>query len=265
MADATSAPRWSRPLLPGDLYEGSPTSRTTRDWVVDVLMLIVASVVGLIILATTARDHSHLMMAVDVGLGVVSLVLLWWRRRHATAVAGITVSLSAVSALAAGAGTAALFTAAIRSPRRDLAWLTAAAVASSSVYPLVYPQGNRGWGYVEELVLGLVINALVIGWGLFVRARRALIHSLRARAEAAESGRELEVARARDAERRRIAREMHDVLAHRVSLVSLHAGALEFRPDAPPEEIAAAAGVIRASARDALQELRDVIGVLRED
>jgi signal transduction histidine kinase len=105
----------------------------------------------------------------------------------------------------------------------------------------------------------------VIGWGLFVRARRALIHSLRERAEQAESERELEVAHAREAERRRIAREMHDVLAHRVSLVSLHAGALEFHPDAPPEEIAAAAAVIRASARDALQELRDVIGVLREE
>ena len=57
---------------------------------------------------------------------------------------------------------------------------------------------------------------------------------------------------------------MHDVLAHRVSLLSLHAGALEFRPDAPPEEIAEAAGVIRATAHAALQELREVIGVLRE-
>ena len=57
---------------------------------------------------------------------------------------------------------------------------------------------------------------------------------------------------------------MHDVLAHRVSLLSLHAGALEFRPDAPPEEIAEAAGVIRATARDALEELRQVIGVLRD-
>ena len=57
---------------------------------------------------------------------------------------------------------------------------------------------------------------------------------------------------------------MHDVLAHRVTLLSLHAGALEFRPDAPPEEIAEAAGVIRASAHAALQELREVIGVLRE-
>jgi signal transduction histidine kinase len=69
---------------------------------------------------------------------------------------------------------------------------------------------------------------------------------------------------AQEAERLRIAREMHDVLAHRVSLLSLHAGALEFRPDASPEEVAEAAAVIRASARAALEELRDIIGVLRE-
>jgi signal transduction histidine kinase len=57
---------------------------------------------------------------------------------------------------------------------------------------------------------------------------------------------------------------MHDVLAHRISLLSLHAGALEFRPDAPPEEIARAAAVVRASAREALEDLRAVIGVLRD-
>jgi signal transduction histidine kinase len=58
---------------------------------------------------------------------------------------------------------------------------------------------------------------------------------------------------------------MHDVLAHRISLLSVHAGALEFRPDASPPEIAQAAGVIRASAHQALQDLREVIGVLRDD
>src|SRR5690348_16266362 len=57
---------------------------------------------------------------------------------------------------------------------------------------------------------------------------------------------------------------MHDVLAHRISLLSLHAGVLEFRPDAPPEEIARAAGVIRASAHQALEDLRAVIGILRD-
>src|SRR5207244_3621409 len=57
---------------------------------------------------------------------------------------------------------------------------------------------------------------------------------------------------------------MHDVLAHRISLLSLHAGALEFRPEAPPEEVARAAAVIRASAHQALEDLRAVIGILRD-
>ena len=55
------------------------------------------------------------------------------------------------------------------------------------------------------------------------------------------------------------------MLAHRISLLSLHAGALEFRPDAPPDEVARAAGVIRGSAHAALQDLREVIGVLRAE
>ena len=104
----------------------------------------------------------------------------------------------------------------------------------------------------------------MLGWGLFARARREQVLSLHERAAQLEAEQRLRLDQAREAERRRIAREMHDVLAHRVSLLSLHAGALEFRPDAPPEEIAEAAGVIRASARTALEELREVIGVLRD-
>ncbi|TQM16405.1 sensor histidine kinase, partial [Pseudonocardia kunmingensis] len=65
------------------------------------------------------------------------------------------------------------------------------------------------------------------------------------------------------AARETVAREMHDVLGHRLSLLSVHAGALEFRPDAPAEDVARAARVIRESAHQALQDLREVIGVLR--
>jgi signal transduction histidine kinase len=57
---------------------------------------------------------------------------------------------------------------------------------------------------------------------------------------------------------------MHDVLAHRISLLTLHAGALEFSPQAGPEEVARAVGVIRSSAFQAAEELREVIGVLRD-
>jgi Histidine kinase len=57
---------------------------------------------------------------------------------------------------------------------------------------------------------------------------------------------------------------MHDVLAHRISLLSLPAGALEFRPDPPPEQAARAAAVIRASPHQALEDLRATIGPLRD-
>jgi len=58
---------------------------------------------------------------------------------------------------------------------------------------------------------------------------------------------------------------MHDVLAHRLSLLATYAGALEYRPDAPPERLAQAAGVVRAGVHQALEELREVITVLRDD
>jgi signal transduction histidine kinase len=73
------------------------------------------------------------------------------------------------------------------------------------------------------------------------------------------------VREAKLSERRRIAVEMHDTLAHRLSLLAAYAGAMEFRPDASPEKMTAAAGVVRAEAARALVELREVIGVLRTD
>ena len=73
------------------------------------------------------------------------------------------------------------------------------------------------------------------------------------------------MAEARAGERARIAREMHDVLAHRLSLLATYAGALAYRPDAPPEQLSRAAEVIRSGAHQALDELREVIGVLRAD
>jgi signal transduction histidine kinase len=110
-----------------------------------------------------------------------------------------------------------------------------------------------------------MLTAIAFGWGLFVRVRRELVMSLRERADRVEAEQEQRDGLSREAERRRIAREMHDVLAHRLSLLSIHAGALEFRPDGSPAEISQAAAVIRTSAAAALDELHDVITVLRED
>jgi signal transduction histidine kinase len=201
------------------------------------------------------------LKVVDLVLGAAAFAALWWRRRYPGRL-GVAAALAAVvSAAAAGPAVIAGFNVAVRGSRRALIAVVAISVATIPLFPLLYPSDDGFW---LNLFLGLLITAVVIGWGLFVRARRGLIFSLRERAARLEAEQRLRLEQAREAERRRIAREMHDVLAHRVSLLSLHAGALEFRPDAPPEEIAEAAAVIRATAHAALEELREVIGVLRD-
>ena len=122
----------------------------------------------------------------------------------------------------------------------------------------VHPQGDTLAAYY---LVGTLGTAVIVAWGMLLRARRQARRD-RLRRDLVEQ--QLRVEQARHAERTRIAREMHDVLAHRISLLSLHAGALEFRPDAAPEEVARAAAVIRASAHQALEDLRAVIGVLRD-
>ena len=106
--------------------------------------------------------------------------------------------------------------------------------------------------------------AALVAWGMYIRARRQLVASLRDRAEQAEAAQQLLARQARQAERARIAGEMHDVLGHRVSLMALQAGGLQVRPDLPPEQVRETAGLIWFTAREALEELRGIIGVLRD-
>ena len=254
-------PQWQRWLLPGELLEAPGARRSARDWLVDVALLVFAILIGALALADTWAAHdTSLVVVADLVLGALATIALWARRRHASAVAVFALLASIFSAFAAGAATVALFNAALRCSPRALAAIAALSVVASALFTFVYPSGD----YVAGVVLGVLITVVVVGWGLFVRARRQLVVSLRERAERLEAEQRMKMEQARDAERRRIAREMHDVLAHRVSLVGLHAGALEFRPDASPEEVAHAAGVIRAAAHSALEELREVIGVLRD-
>jgi signal transduction histidine kinase len=156
-----------------------------------------------------------------------------------------------------------VFTVAVHRRFRTVALVAAAHIGCGAVYSAFYTDPRQS--YWVSVLWSVVLIGAVVAWGMFVRARRQLVLSLRDRALRAEAEQQLRVEQARHQERARIAREMHDVLAHRISLLSVHAGALEFRPDAAPREIAQAAGVIRASAHQALQDLREVIGVLRDD
>jgi signal transduction histidine kinase len=258
----TSLARWQRPLLPGELLEAPGGRRSARDWVVDVVLFVAAIAVGVLGLDQITADQSDVGVVIDFVAGTTVCLALWVRRRHPVEVAVAAVVVAAFSAMAGGAAIFAIFNAAIRASRRALVAIVALALVSFAIFPLLYPSVGS---WVRQVLFGILLVAVALGWGLFTRARREVIHSLRERAERLESEQRLRVGQAREAERRRIAREMHDVLAHRLSLLSVHAGALEFRPDAAPGEVSEAAGVIRETAQTALQELRDVIGILRDE
>ncbi len=249
-------------MLPGGLLQApGPTKRTPRDWIVDATMVLCALAIGGVAFFGTADQHSETMQFWDLVIGVLCFIPLWWRRRHPLAVALLTGIPSMISALAAGPALIALFNVALRGTRRAIVLCTVLSVAGGMVFALAYPDPDGElW---LDVALSFGIPALVVPWGLFARTQRNLLQSSHDRALRLEREQRAREEAAREGERRRIASEMHDVLAHRLSLLSVHAGALEFHPDAPPEEIAEAAGVIRATAHDALRDLREVIGVLR--
>ena len=109
----------------------------------------------------------------------------------------------------------------------------------------------------------LLYTVVLVAIGMYTGARRELIASMRAQVEQAEREQQLRVAQGQAAERQRIAREMHDVLAHRISLVSMYSGALAYRDDLNPEQTREIAETIRENANLALTELRGVLGSLR--
>ncbi len=274
IAPVTSAVVLDHPgLLPGALDPGAGrrSRRTPRDWLVDSLAFLVS--LAWVVLATfdaaspnpTFADRLPYdwMIAADALFGQLCTAALWLRRRWPVGVALATLPLAMFSVASSIALLIIYFTVVVHRRTAVALAVTGAGLVTSFFFALLRPDPVSG--YWISTLWGVVITLLVLAWGMFVRARRQLVLSLRERAERAEAEQQLRVTQARQLERTRIAREMHDVLAHRISLLSLHAGALEFRPDAPAPEVARAAGVIRDSAHAALQDLREVIGVLRAE
>jgi signal transduction histidine kinase len=256
-------------LLPAALLarpeDGRPPARSPRDRIVDVVVLVLAAGVGAVLFFTQpdVETAPAWLVLADLVAGVVSILALWWRRRWPVQLTVVTSVLSVFSALGGVAAAIMLFTAAVHRRTGVVAGLAGLSLAAGLAFTVVRPDhGTSPW---VQVALSVLVVAVVVAWGMVVRARRQLVHSLQDRAARAEAEQRLRIDQARQHERLRIAREMHDVLAHRISLVSLHAGALEYRSDASPADIARSAAVIRASAHQALQDLRDLLGVLRAE
>ena len=236
-----------------------PARRSQRDWMIDVALFLLAIGLGSVALVSSVHHGLHgPLLVVDVIGGAALCLALWWRRRRPFVLGLASLPILAVSASAGPAGIIILFTVAAYR-RWQLAFLVAGLqLVLLPVGRALHPQGNSLAAYY---LVGTLGTAAIVAWGMMLRGHRQAEHERVRRTEAEQ---QLRIEQTRHAERTRIAREMHDVLAHRISLLSLHAGALEFRPDAPADEVARAAGVIRASAHQALEDLRAVIGLLRD-
>ncbi len=216
----------------------------------NVAIAVVAVLMGLQLVADFAAGESatHAVLDILSAAGALSAFVLMRRSMIvAVVVMSLLAALSPVATPAACAGFAWL--AATMSLRTAV--LTGVVGVLAHLVRGAWRPDDGGLSFAWWTVFVLLAYAMILGWGRYAQARGRLLRTIATEARADE--------------RARIAREMHDVLAHRLSLVATAAGALEYRPDAPPDRIAAAAGVVRDGVHQALDELRDVIGVLRAE
>jgi signal transduction histidine kinase len=199
----------------------------------------------------------------DASLGVVALALSFFRRRWPLTVAVVTNVAGAFSVTATGPHVLAAVSLATRRVLWQIGLIGLLGLGASIVIPTIEPNPNDfPWWFTVSMGAASMVAMLVCG--MYIGSRRELLWTLRDRAERAEAEQEFRVEQGQANERARIAREMHDVLAHRISLIAMHAGALVYRTNLPANEIHATAELIQAKSHEALSDLRQVLGLLRD-
>lgn len=208
--------------------------------------------------------HVRWWFVTDLAVGLVSYLVVTQRRRFPVTVTTVTNLAGMISFTAAGPGALSLVSLSTRRRWREILPMTllTLAVAIFAEWVLRVPEVPTPNVFEAGALVALI--CLMVAVGLYIGSRRELLASWQSRARLAEAEQEAKVREARAAERSRIAREMHDVLAHRISTANMYAGALAYRADLTPDEVQQTATVIADTSRQALTELREVLGVLRE-
>ncbi|OIJ65387.1 hypothetical protein WN71_024280 [Streptomyces mangrovisoli] len=203
---------------------------------------------------------------IDLSVALVSGLVLLARRRAPFWVLGVLLALSV--GYQAGGGTiamtlpsveVALYTVALQT-RRVAAWATALVAVCWAVVTTV-AFGSGPWQSPQRLgVIAWIAAAVALGDA--VRSRRAVVDALRERAERAERTKAEEAARRVVEERVRIARDLHDVVAHQLILIHAQAGVGVYLEESGAAADPALLPQIRDGAKAALEELRDLVCVL---
>ncbi|MGP3737628.1 histidine kinase (plasmid) [Streptomyces sp. GDS52] len=234
----------------------------------DVLGPVVLFVLSVAAASVIPQEHRVAVRPAAVVLAGVCCFALLWRRRHpfgvlaAALVCGVGFQVLGVreSPLVTSPVIVSVYTVAVRTDRRTT-WVVASASAALLVGAGVV-FGSRSW--LGDNVAMVAWTALPAAVGDGVRSRRAYVAAVEERAEYAERTREQEARQRVAAERIRIARELHDVVAHHIALINAQAGVAVHLVERRPEQLVTALEGIRDTSRSALEELRVTVGLLRQ-
>ena len=199
--------------------------------------------------------HAAFLLVAVAGLALI------WRRRHPVPVLWVSTAAVVTYSLLGYVNGAALLSPAVAlyavtstvSNRRAVIWALATLAALLAGTAIGNPFGTFGGGF--DLIPAMVAAALF--GGIAVANRRAFVASLQARADDAAQ-------RRIDEERLRIARELHDVVAHTMATINVQAGAAIHVAAERPEAATEALQAIRGASKDGLRELRAILNVLRQ-
>lgn len=253
--------------------------RLSRERVFDLLSALAVTMVATAGSAAESNPKVHVTAAqlrfIDAhqpgaayALVAIAGLALIWRRTRPVPVLAATVALVAAYAAAGYVPGAALLIVyvALYTVATAVSRTTAFAgglIGTVVIFVATGLGGPFGWlgGTNSVMVVCMVASVAV---GVAVNARRQVFAAMRERAERAERDREREARRQVDAERMRIARELHDVVAHTMSMINIQAGVAAHVLDENPGQAAEALGAIKDASREGLRELRAILNVLRQ-
>ena len=214
-------------------------------------------------------DASTRPLALTLALAAVAVLVL--RRRAPTATlavsGGLVLALFAVDhaagSIAVVAPAAALYTLALTRGRIHLVVAVATAAAAVAVAD-VFLAGHHTHALTLQTAAHVALIAVPVLAAEALRNRRSYVRVLLDRLELAERSREAEAERRSEQERLRIARDLHDVVAHTLTTINVQAGVAAHLLDRDPSQGRTALAAIETASHEALEELRTILGVLRE-
>lgn len=238
--------------------------------------LLAAAVLAVILIsAVHPGGEANAPPPVDLGpaefvLATAASAVLVLRRRSPWGVLAATMALTIAHVIASAGDprspialsvVVALYTVAARTDRHTT-WRIALLTIGVLTFAMML-FGDRPW-YADENLGVFAWTGMAAGVGDAVRSRRAVVDAIRERAERAERTREEEARRRVAEERVRIARELHDVVAHHIALVNVQAGVASHVMESRPDQAKEALAHVRDAGRTALEELRTTVGLLRQ-